>query len=36
LNNPNVKEADADVLYHFALNTESHNFKDMFGDVKVR
>lgn len=35
LQNPNIKEADADVLYHFALDTKVHDFKEMFGDVKV-
>lgn len=32
--NPNVRRASEDVLYHFALSTKDHDFKEMFGDVK--
>ena len=33
--NPALKAIDNDVLYHFGLNTNDHNMKEMFGDVKV-
>lgn len=32
--NPNVATMKEDVLYHFSLNTSTHDFPAMFGDVK--
>ncbi|KAK9878818.1 hypothetical protein WA026_003654 [Henosepilachna vigintioctopunctata] len=34
LQNPHLERMDEDVLYHLGLNTTSHNFVEMFGDVK--
>ncbi|XP_077564473.1 uridine phosphorylase 1-like [Haemaphysalis longicornis] len=34
LRNPNLKRLKDDYLYHLALSTRTHNFKEMFGDVK--
>lgn len=35
LKNPYIKLGEEDVLYHLALSNKSHNFANMFGDVKV-
>uniref|UniRef100_A0A8C5QX71 Uridine phosphorylase n=1 Tax=Leptobrachium leishanense TaxID=445787 RepID=A0A8C5QX71_9ANUR len=32
--NPYLMQMKADILYHFALGTETHDFPSMFGDVK--
>lgn len=32
---PYIKSGEEDVLYHLALSNKSHNFANMFGDVKV-
>ena len=33
--NPFLKNLDDDVLYHISLSKKTHDFKQMFGDVKV-
>ena len=33
--NPFLKNLDDDVLYHINLSKKTHDFKKMFGDVKV-
>lgn len=35
LRNPNIELMDQDILYHVALGSESHDLREMFGDVKV-
>lgn len=34
LKNPNIKNLKNDVLYHLGFDTNSHDLKQMFGDVK--
>jgi len=34
VNNPHFDEGNVDVLYHFGMSTKSHNFVELFGDVK--
>ncbi|KRF83442.1 uridine phosphorylase 1 isoform X1 [Drosophila virilis] len=34
LRNPNIELMDQDILYHVALGSESHDLREMFGDVK--
>ncbi|XP_058830389.1 uridine phosphorylase 1 isoform X1 [Topomyia yanbarensis] len=34
LRNPNIELMDQDILYHLALGSESHDLREMFGDVK--
>ena len=35
LRNPHIAQMKDDVLYHLALSSETHDFKEMFNDVKV-
>jgi len=32
--NPNFNEANLDILYHFGISTQSHDFARLFGDIK--
>lgn len=34
LRNPHIQELDADVLYHLAIGSGSHDLQEMFGDIK--
>lgn len=33
--NPYLDTMEEDILYHFSLSTKTHNFPEMFGDIKV-
>jgi len=35
IDNKNIEDDKVDVLYHFGLNTISHDLRQMFSDVKV-
>ncbi|XP_077564363.1 uridine phosphorylase 1-like [Haemaphysalis longicornis] len=34
IKNPHLQNMKVDILYHLALSTDTHQFKEMFGDVK--
>ncbi|CAJ0968816.1 unnamed protein product [Ranitomeya imitator] len=36
LSNPHLAKMKEDILYHFDLGTNTHDFPALFGDVKVR
>lgn len=35
LSNPHLQDPEADVLFHLKMSRKTHDFKALFGDVKV-